>query len=505
MTIATFVSTLALGFFVGVFVRSLYSISAVMLAGVLLVSVILLVVRAIRRRLTLLFFMTPLFCASLVLGIVRMDIAFVREIPLLEARLNQKIELIGVVKGEPDVREGNVRLYVRAQKILSPEEGEVETGVLVIVPLHTEVAYGDEIRVSGTLQKPEAFETGEGRVFDYPGFLAKEGILYEVPFAHIESTGNSEKFFLKKFAIAVKRFYINGLASVLPEPLSGLAAGITAGDKRGLGKELSDTFQVVGLTHIVVLSGYNIMVVLAAIGSLLARMPRIIRLGISGLVALLFVLMTGGASSSVRAAFMALVAIAGKLTGRVYLAMRALLLIAFCMVLWNPYVLVFDPGFQLSVLATFGLIAFSGAVAKRLQFVTESFGLREIISTTIATQFVVLPLLLYKNGVFPFYTLPVNLLSLVVLPWAMLASFIAGAAGAMVGGFAVVFAAPALVLLSYVTFIAKLFASLPFSSIQIPAFGVALLCALYVSIFVLYRTYENGRKNPAVSDSEKGN
>jgi predicted membrane metal-binding protein len=51
----------------------------------------------------------------------------------------------------------------------------------------------------------------------------------------------------------------------LPEPQSGLAGGITVGDKRAMGKDLTQEFRTVSLVHIVVLSGYNITVVINAL------------------------------------------------------------------------------------------------------------------------------------------------------------------------------------------------------------------------------------------------
>ena len=152
--------------------------------------------------------------------------------------------------------------------------------------------------------------------------------------------------------------------------------------------------------------------------------------------------MTGFASASVRAAAMATIAVAGSATGRMYLAGRALLVVAAAMVVWNPFVLVYDPGFQLSVLATAGLIIFTPLIAPRLTFITSKFALREIAATTIATQLTVLPLLLYQNGQLPIYSLFANLLVLAAVPWAMLLSLFAALAGIILGPFAVIVAFP---------------------------------------------------------------
>lgn len=196
-------------------------------------------------------------------------------------------------------------------------------------------------------------------------------------------------------------------------------------------------------------------------------------------VAVFFALITGLASSSVRAASMAVIATIGKASGRTYLASRALAVVAVGMVAWNPFVLAFDPGFQLSIIATLGLIHIAPFFADRLPWVTERFGLREIAAATLGTQAAVLPLILYQSGSLSIYSLPANLLALIVVPWAMLLSFIAGVVGTVAGPIAPVVGFPAYILLWYITLVADFFAWLPFSSLTIPAFSAMWLFVMY--------------------------
>lgn len=411
-------------------------------------------------------------------GSARMHGGIVEHEPLLDARVGEKVVLEGIVQDEPDVRENNVRIPLRVS-VIATTTVDTKIAVLVIAPLHTDVAYGDRIRAEGELALPEAFETGEGRVFDYPGFLAKDRILYQMSFAKVERLEGNEGFFLKSWALWLKQRYLDGLANALNEPQAGLAGGITVGDKRGLGEELSETFRIVGLTHIVVLSGYNIMVVVEALLRWLARAPQALRLSIAGFVAFFFAAITGFASASTRAAAMAMIAITGKATGRTYLASRALAVVAVGMIAWNPYVLAYDPGFQLSIIATAGLIFISPLLEKYLRWVPERFGVREIASATIGTQLAVLPLLLYQNGMLSVFALPANLLALAVIPWAMLVSAAAAVCGLFAGVSAPVFGFPAYVVLSYVIYVAEGFAMAPLSSMQFPAFPAWALVLVY--------------------------
>ena len=467
------------GFLLGVFIQSFLSLGWATIGFLTLIAIAVFLAALLneQRRIGTIVLVALCACA---LGIARMESAMLSSDPALDAHIGSKVTIEGTVFEEPDERENSTRLSVR-----------VETGgkALVVAPLHTNLSYGDRVRAEGDLRIPKGFETAGGREFNYAAYLAKDGIGYELVFAHIEKIGEATKNPLKSGAIWVKQKYLEGLALALPEPHAGLAGGITAGDKRALGGELSNVFRTVGLIHIVVLSGYNIMVVIGFIEWLFRRAHRYVRFSLGIGVAIFFALMTGLASSSVRAASMAVIAIAGKATGRLYLASRALAVVAFGMVLWNPWILAFDPGFQLSVIATWGLISFSPFVAARLTFVTEKLGLREIAATTIGTQLAVLPLLLYQTGRLSLVALPANLLALIVVPYAMLASFIAGVGGVIFGPLAPIAGFPAYALLSYILFVAEWGARVPFATASIGAFSALFIIFTYgaVSMYVLYR------------------
>jgi competence protein ComEC len=359
------------------------------------------------------------------------------------------------------------------------------------------VRYGDRIKAEGELSYPRAFETGEGRVFAYDEFLALTDVRYLMSFASIDMIKQREGLSLMATALSLKRWFLDGLGLSLPEPHAGLAGGITVGDKRGLGEALSSTFQTTGLSHIVVLSGYNIMIVLVFLERLLRAFGARVHLVLAVIVALFFVLMTGFASASVRAACMAIIAVIGRMTGRTYLALRALVSVAVIMLIFEPHLLFYDPGFQLSIVATWGLIVIAPLIEVKLTRVTKGLDLRAILASTIGTQIAVLPLLLYQTGILSFVSLPANMLVLPIVPMAMLASFVAGFFGALVGPLAPIVGAPAYVLLQYMITAADTLAALPFAHRSIPPFPVSLLSAVYAVLVTVahVRTARQQRSN----------
>ncbi len=467
------------GFVLGIIIRSLVPLGWSLALCVLLIGAC---VALVSRATAGAFFAAVLIMCGA--GIVRMHAAAPVPDALLEGVLGSEVVLEGIVDREPDAREHSLRLFVQADTLLSDKGARiVEGGVLAILPLHAEGEYGDRVRVSGVLRAPEAFEGSGGREFDYPGYLVSQGILYELAFA--DSRVLKERaggHLVVGVALALKHAFVEGLGRVLPEPHAGLAAGITVGDKRGLGEKLGDVFKQVGLTHIIVLSGYNIVIVMDALARLLSRAPRFLRFGSGIASAALFALMTGLAAASVRAAAMALVAMLGKATGRIYLASRALSFVALGMLLWNPHLLLFDPGFQLSIVATWGLIALSPHVERVFGFVTPRFGLREIVVSSLSAQTAVLPLILYQTGSLSLAALPANLFVLVATPAAMAASAVAGVAGFAFGSVALPLAFPAYALLSYIITTAETLAGLPLATVPVPVFGVSVLFALYATL-----------------------
>jgi competence protein ComEC len=485
------------GFLSGVFVRSFLLIGWSFVGLLALLGVAALFSERSRRGL---FVAVTLFACAL--GVARMQMAVVTGDANLTANLDKNVVIEGIVSQEPDARDTATLVYIdAAQLMVSGKILSVQAGVLAEMPAHARVAYGDTVQVSGKLQLPQPFDTGSGRTFDYPEYLADQGIAYQLGYATLVSiTGNSADP-LKAFAIGTKENFLRGLNLVMPDPEAALAGGITVGDKRSVGPQLTQDFQRDSLVHMIVLSGYNITVVLNAVARLIAWAPRTFQFGGSIATVVFFIFMSGGASSATRAGLMALVAVFACATHRVYLGERVLAFVSLVMVAWNPWTLAFDPSFQLSALATLGLILFTPIFSKWLVKIPEHFGAREILASTCSTQLMVAPLLLYQNGTFSIVSLPANLLALLPVPWAMFFSLIAGVGGMLFGNVASIVSFPAYALLWYILSIAHLFASLPFASVSVQSFSGGWMFAAYAILFVGYVCFKKkiaGDGSPAI-------
>ncbi|OHA50140.1 MAG: hypothetical protein A2W59_02645 [Candidatus Terrybacteria bacterium RIFCSPHIGHO2_02_41_19] len=399
-------------------------------------------------------------------------------------KTEQRGSFVGSVSDEPEQKENYNRLVLKEEK----SGGKI----LVYLPAYPQYKYGDKLKINGILKKPEKFgdnfdpaKNKNSSGVNWPAYLAKDDIYYEMFYPQTEFVSASNGFWLKEKLFALKANFLLAVANVVPEPHSAFLGGITIGAREGLPKDLEEKFRTTGVAHIVALSGYNITIVAETIMLFFGFLPQYLAISGGVIGVILFAIMTGASATVLRASIMALLALTARATGRIYTVSWALFLAGFFMVLQNPKILRFDTSFQLSFLATLGLIYISPIIKNKLGFVTDKFNLREIFSATISAQIAVLPLLVYKTGLISLVGLPVNFLILPFIPLTMFLGFAVGIFGIFSHLISLPFAWTSYVLLQYELFIVDIFAKLPFSAVNIAGFSEVFLILSYVAIFFI--------------------
>lgn len=436
------------------------------------------------------------------LGVLRFDVAermaSSRE---LHDLIGENVLIEGVISGEPDERENSIRLTVCFEKVFWNEtDFDIQTKGIVTAALYPKWNYGDRVVLEGVLKKPENFSSDTGREFNYVGYLAKDGIYYQMFKPEMTLVARGEGSFVKQKLFEWKGMFLGNISRVIHEPYAALLGGLTVGAKQSLGKDLLDDFRATGLIHIVVLSGYNVTIIIIALMRLLAFLPRRATAAVGVVGVVLFTIMVGAGATIVRASIMALLIIFARTVGRQIDIMRLLFFAGFLMILHNPYIVMFDPSFQLSFMAMLGLILLAPIFESYLKFIPKKFGLREIAAATIATQIFVLPLLLYMMGEVSLVAIVVNLLVLIFIPITMLLGFITGMLGFVSTTLSLVFALPTFMFLYYEIVVVELFARLPFASVAVPNFSLSLMFLVYIIYGVgLWRLYKNRAVLPTTS------
>lgn len=444
----------------------------------LFLGVVLLLISLIAENRRMMAFIA-IFIIAIGLGMARYEIKDARDFSL-EKNVGSRIVLQGIISDEPDERENYTKLVLVADG----------TKILLTANRYPEFHYGDEMKVNGVLKNPKNIND-----FNWQSYLSKDDIYYEMLYPKIDLVSSGNGLFIKRWMFAVKEKFIGALNEAIPEPNSSFMAGVTIGARKSMPKDLLDDFKKTGIIHVVVLSGYNITLVADFIMRVFSFLPQALGISLGAIGIILFTIMAGASAATVRASIMALLVILARATGRIYAITWALFLTGFFMIMHNPKILRFDTGFQLSFLATLALIWLAPYFDKKFYFVTNRWKIREIVSTTVATQIFVLPLLLYKTGIFSVVALPVNLLILAFTPITMFLGFVTAGAGMVLSVLAVPFGWLSYALTQYELLVVKIFANLPFASFNIKNFPLFLTLAIYAAYAIfIYRLSKKGGK-----------
>ncbi len=366
-------------------------------------------------------------------------------------------EYIGQIVKKPDVD-------YQKQKVVVNAGGQK---ILVSLPHFPAVKYGDTVKFTGKVEKPGIIEG-----FDYGKYLKKDLVFGVVntpkdTISYTEKLTLFQKFYSSLYSISDK--FENSLNRTLPEPHASLAAGLILGLKRNIPDAFKDQLSITGLTHIIALSGYNVTIIVAVLADLLlgyVNRRKVFFIG-TGFI-LCFVIMTGASSSVVRAAIFSFLVMLGKIIGRRADFTNIMILAALVMVLFNPFVLASDVGFQLSFLAFAGLIFLSPILGKMVETSRAAKlpdWFRVPLVETLSAQIAVFPLILTIFGRVSIIGPFANVAVLWIVSWSMGFSFLAGLLGMIyypLGKLATFIAWPTL---EYIIKAVEFFARIPGASI----------------------------------------
>ena len=323
-------------------------------------------------------------------------------------------------------REGS---FAKAQDDSPVDWQEVSGSISIKTLIYPEYNYGDNLEIECFLQEPTNFEDS---TFNYKKYLAKQNIWSICSAPKIKVLPGNSGNFLVKIMLRFKTKIEANISRLWPQPDSSLIAGILYGSRSSLPRDLTENFSRTGVSHIIAVSGYNVSIIIVALHGLLIYLGLFRKQSFWLLVLLIiaFVFFTGASASVVRAGVMALVTLVAQHIGRMSAIGRVLVYTCVIMLVSNPYMLVWDAGFQLSFLATVGLVYLSPIIKeifdKRFNIKNALLsGLLEVFITTMAAIIITLPLIMYQFGRVSLVAPVVNMLILWSMPWLMLFGFLA--------------------------------------------------------------------------------
>ncbi len=302
----------------------------------------------------------------------------------------------------------------------------------------TMVYRGDQLQISGSL---------------YPTRGANQAT---VGFAQLKKIGGTTSLI-----DTMRRKFAAGMQSALPEPLASFGLGLLVGQRNTLPDALTQALLMVGLTHIIAVSGYNLTILLEASRRLLGDRSKILSVGVALVLIFGFLAVAGTSASIVRAAVISLLGLSAWYYGRNVRPLLLILLAAAGTAYANPVYIWADISWYLSFLAFFGILVLAPMITRRLYAQKQPPLIPQILIESLCAELMTIPLVLFIFGQVSLVSLLANMLVVALIPLAMLLSLIAGLAGMLVGGISGWFAWPALVLLTYMTDIVTLLSRIP--------------------------------------------
>ncbi len=178
-------------------------------------------------------------------------------------------------------------------------------------------------------------------------------------------------------------------------------------------EEFNGQIRNLGLTHIFAASGFNLLIISVTLTWLFGLLKLGLRTSSIAIIlgSILYTAVAGFSPSIVRACIFITVFSLLKLAGRKPLSLRFLVILTAIMLAIDPYT-IFDIGFQLSYLATLALILFASPIQARTALLIPKVPkyYQEIISTGIAVQLVLMPLIIYYFHSAQIWALAANIL-----------------------------------------------------------------------------------------------
>ncbi len=257
-----------------------------------------------------------------------------------------------------------------------------------------DVRYGDEVRGSFRLRHPRRFDNPGG--FDYPAYLASQGIFLEGWTQEpVEVTWSPRGSRLLAAIFGLRTALLERLDAAMPPAQAGLLKATVLGDRSGLTPEMNRAFLDSGTYHILAISGLNVSLLAGALFGLfrLFRASPRVAAGASAVLVTFYAALAGAGASVIRAAVMADVYLLAVVLDRRADALNSLALSALAILWWNPRFL-HDVGFQLTYLATLGIILVVPRCQSRLVWLPRPLRWTlESVAITVAATAATLPIL----------------------------------------------------------------------------------------------------------------
>lgn len=346
----------------------------------------------------------------------------------------------------------------------------VTVPLLQATGLHT----SQQIGVTGVLYKPKP--PSNPGAFDFQKFLQQEGAFAGLSGRQVNILDEGDEWGWWKVRQRIVRSQVRWLGIPEGPLLSAMVLGSKVVD---LPYDTRDRFVQVGLAHALAASGFQTSLILGVILGLTSKAKKATQITLGSIALILFLILTGLQPSVLRAVLMGFAALIGLGLSRKVKQLGSLLVAAVLLLLFNP-LWIWDLGFQLSFLATLGLIVTASPIIKRLEWLPPTIA--SSIAVPLAAAIWTLPLLLNVFSVVALYTLPVNILSTPLISVISIGGMVSALASLILPDAGSTLANLLYHPIHWLLQLVEFFAGLPGSTVAVGSISTGQMLAIYTLI-----------------------
>lgn len=428
-------------------------------------------------------------CLSFLVGGLEVEWQSVRKMEFLKLYQENYVYIYGKIVNEPDIGTDHTKLTVKCSYVeLEGKKHQTREKVLVSVEAgEKQWRYGDVLSVEGIISRPLGQMNEKG--FSYESYLRAHGIA-----ATMYCEEEQIRVYQNEAGLPwkVKTFVLGQIDRFVPGDAGALLKGIALGDKSSFTPEMKDIFARAGISHIVVVSGMHMSILMLFVMYVCKRfgLKKRARGVAAAAVVVFFMCMVGFTPSVLRAGITCIIAMLAILLRRKKDFLTTMATAAAVVAIINPYSL-FDVSFQLSFAATLGIVYLANPIKKLIDFLPDM--LAEIIAMSVAANIATLPIIVWFFSDVSTISVVTNVLVVPLLNILFIGTFFMAALGGIfpplgslmgyfLGGMA-----------KMILYIAERLAALPYATVALPRPPMMFNVYYYAALYAVWMLTERRR------------
>ena len=394
----------------------------------------------------------------------------------VRANIGCNVVVSGTVATAPESKEKDLRLTIEAISF-NYSTSALKSQVYLMIPASAKISIGrsDRVTVRGIMQE---------------GFGSYVGFLYRPELISVQKPRPPD------WSWQIREWLGGAVQERLGRDEASLALGYLYGDKTLLSEQLNNEIRIVGLSHLIVTSGFHLGLIVSFARKVLGKVSRHFSLFGSFALILGFIAITGFSASMARAGIMSMLSLAAWLVGRKFHPARCIFYVAAIMVCIRPDFLT-NLGSLLSFGAYSGIIFVVPLLNKYFYGPAPVSKIAAAFFPSIAAQLICLPLNIYYFGRIPIVGILAGVIISPAIALTMLLTILV-AVMPFCAGFTQIFLGLHLKLIHF-------FASIPWGSAEVepgnPLVFLLYLPILAVLLYLFWRTKHRYRSMPALDKS----